>query len=147
MYHFLLNLWMTLQYHFLHLLLFLLRHYHQVSKQPLFTLPIIFILYDAAAPGPVQSLQATTITSTTISISWVFGGGITENVIVAFAASVNNGSVLVGLVTSFTLVGLQPLTRYTISVVAVNQFGVSSPAIISVETNASREYIVINLCI
>ena len=79
------------------------------------------------------------ITSTTISISWVFGGGITENVIVSSAASVNNGSLerstLVGLVTSFTLVDLQPLTRYNISVVAVNQFGASSPTTITVETS------------
>ena len=96
---------------------------------------MIFILYNAGAPGPVQSLQVTRITSTTISITWRFGGGIAENVIVSFAASINNGSVLVGLVTSFTLVDLQPLTRYTISVVAVNQFGVSSPATITVETS------------
>ena len=69
----------------------------------------------------------------------MFGGGITENVIVSFAASANNGSlggnIHVGPVTSFTLVGLQPLTRYTISVVAANQFGASSPTIIFVETS------------
>ena len=68
----------------------------------------------------------------------MFGGGITENVIVSFAASANNGSlggnIHVGPVTSFTLVGLQPLTRYTISVVAANQFGASSPTVIFVET-------------
>ena len=98
-------------------------------------LTFFFSNHDTAAPGPVQSLQVTMITSTTISVSWVFGGGVTENVIVSFTTPVNNGSVLVGLVTSFTLAGLQPLTMYTINVVAVNQFGSSSPATITVETS------------
>ena len=64
---------------------------------------------------------------------------------VSYAASGNNvsaseGSINLGAVTTHTLVGLQPLTSYNITVVAVNNEGSSNPSIInSVETKPTSE--------
>ena len=57
--------------------------------------------------------------------------------------SASEGSItLLGAVTTHTLVGLQPLTTYNITVVAVNDIGPSNPStIISVETKPISECI------
>ena len=69
-----------------------------------------------------------------------------DNITVSYAASGNNvsaseGSItLVGTVTTHTIVGLQPLTTYNITVVVVNDVGPSNPTtIISVETKPTSE--------
>ena len=71
------------------------------------------------------------------------GGEPIDNITVSYAASGNNvsaseGSItLVGTVTTHTIVGLQPLTTYNITVVVVNDVGPSDPTtIISVENKA-----------
>ena len=101
-----------------------------------------------ASPDPVQNLQATDTTSNTITISWVLGFDGREpidNITVSYAASGNNvsaceGSITLGAVTTHTLVDLQPLTTYSINVVAVNDVGPSNPStIISVETKPTSE--------
>ena len=68
-----------------------------------------------------------------------------DNITVSYAASGNNvsaseGIITLGAVTTHTLVGLQPLTTYNITVVAVNDVGPSNPStIISVETKPTSE--------
>ena len=100
------------------------------------------------SPDPVLALQPADTTSTTITISWVFGFDGREsidNIIVSYTASGNNVStsediIILGAVTTHTLVGLQPLTTYNITVVAVNDVGLSNPStIISVETKPTSE--------
>ena len=99
-------------------------------------------------PDPVQHLQSTYSTSTTITITWLVGfdgDESIESITVSYAASGNNvsasdGSITLGAVTTHTLVGLQPLTTYKITVVAVNDVGPSHPStIISVETKPTSE--------
>ena len=93
----------------------------------------------------MQFLQYTNTTSTTITISWVLGfdgGESIDNVIVSFATADDDSTITyeasttLKTVTTHTLVNLQPLTRYNITVVAVNAIGSSSPSTITlVQTN------------
>ena len=95
-------------------------------------------------PDPVSNLQATAQTTSTISLTWALGFDGREsidNVTVTYAAVSNNvgtseGSVPLGAsATAHTLTGLQPLTNYTISVIATNNVGSSIPESITVETD------------
>ena len=72
------------------------------------------------------------------------GGELIDNIIVSYVALGNNvsaseGSITLGAVTTHTLVGLQPLTTYSINVVAVNDVGPSKTAFTSVETKPMSE--------
>ena len=102
----------------------------------------------AVSPDPVQNLQPADTTSTTVTISWMLGfdgGEPIDNITVSYAASGNNisvseGIIILGAVTTYTLVGLQPLTTYNITVVADNNVGPSNPSTInSVETKPTSE--------
>ena len=83
----------------------------------------------------------------TISIMWSFGfdgRASIHSTRVYYAASSNNdsvseGRVLLSAVSSIALTGLQPLTNYTVSVVAINAVGPSNSALITVETLPLRE--------
>ena len=109
-----------------------------------------YLILPTVFPDPVQNLHATVAdtTSTTIKISWVLGFDGWEpidKIMVSYAASDNNvsaseGIITLGTVTTHTIVGLQPLTTYNITVVAVNDVGPSNPStIISVETKPTSE--------
>ena len=89
------------------------------------------------------SLQAGSITTDSIPLTWVLGFDGREDidtVNVSYVAVGNNdgsseGLVsLVGLATSHTLAGLQPLTNYSITVIAINEVGPSPDMTITVET-------------
>ena len=74
------------------------------------------------------------------------GGEPIDNITVSYAASNNNVSAsegritLQGAVITHTLVDLQPLTTYNITVVAVNNVGPSNPSTInSVKTKPTSE--------
>ena len=133
---------------------------HKWSSVPNYTRCIVYCMCVAwnfnlnlptftVSPDPVQNLQATNTTNTTITISWVLGFDGWEpidNITVSYAALWNNvsaseGSItLQGAVITHTLVDLQPLTTYNITVVTVNDIGPSNPStIISVETKPISE--------
>ena len=78
-----------------------------------------------------------------VELWWL--GAYWQNYGVAYAASDNNvsaseGIITLGTVKTHTLVGLQPLTTYNITVVAVNDVGPSNPSTITlVETKPTSE--------
>ena len=125
-------------------------HHHTTHNNYPFLFLIYLLLPPPRPPGPpypvppdpVQGLQSTGVTMRTISIMWSFGFDGREsidNTTVYYAASSNNDnvsevSVRLSVVTSYELMGLQPLTNYTISVVAINAVGPSNPTSITVET-------------
>ena len=107
-------------------------------------------------PDPVSNLQATAQTTSTISLTWALGFDGREsidNVTVTYAAVSNNdgaseGSVPLGAsATAHTLTGLQPLTNYTISVIATNNVGSSIAESIAVVTNSVGEWQLLSPCL
>ena len=73
-----------------------------------------------------------------------------DTVTVSYAASDNNASVSEGTIslaasaaTAYTLQDLQPLTKYTITVIAINAIGSSPPSIIAGTTKPLRKCTVI----
>ena len=89
------------------------------------------------------TLQAGSITTVSIPLTWVLGFDGREDidtVNVSYVAVSNNDSPSEGVVslaelaTSHTLTGLQPLTNYSITVIAINEVGPSPGMTITVET-------------
>ena len=91
----------------------------------------------------MSSLQAGSITTDSIPLTWVLGFDGRESidtVNVSYVAVGNNDGSSEGVVsleapaTSHTLAGLQPLTSYRITVIAINDVGPSPDMTITVET-------------
>ena len=104
----------------------------------------------------MNNLQATAQTTSTISLTWALGFDGRESidsVTVTYAAISNNDSASEGSVplgasaTAHTLTGLQPLTNYTISVIATNNVGSSIAESIAIVTNSVGEWQLLSPCL
>lgn len=80
-------------------------------------------------PGPVQSLRVTASTTSSISMTWFNGGGtaplVNSTVFHATSCSSFTGTSVGSAVTSYSLSGLAPATKYCIVVCVWNSAGMS----------------------
>ena len=96
--------------------------------------------YTFAAPGPVNNLQMTTPTATTLTITWTVSGSI-DQFEVTYSLTVNvsaprTDTISDGSMRSYTLINLNENSNYTITVIAINTAG-STMATITADTPPS----------
>ena len=97
---------------------------------------ILYVLCHVVPPDPVTNLMASTVTETTVTITWTNNNVFEDNALITEARVdyfregqvTQSTTVTVNSPATATVSALTPLTMYNISVVVTNVAGTSDPS-------------------